>query len=80
MPVRLVLDNQSEGKIEIPGDQTFLINGERQAWPLLTYDQAYRRVNRHVELGETAKGAVKPAVLLATSGALVESPRVGSGV
>ena len=71
VPVRFVLDNQSNGNIEIRGDQTFLIDADRQAWPLLTYDQAYRRVNRHVELGETAKGAVKPAVLLAATGAIV---------
>ncbi len=71
VPVRFVLDNKSKGEIEIRGDQTFLIDAENQAWPLLTYDQAYRRVNRHVELGETAKGAAKPAVLLAATGALV---------
>ena len=71
VPVRFVLDNQSKGDIEIRGDQTFLIDANRQAWPLLTYDQAYRRVNRHVELGETAKGAAKPAVLLAATGAIV---------
>lgn len=71
VPVRFVLDNQSEGDIEIRGDQTFLIDADKQAWPLLTYDQAYRRVNRHVELGETVKGAAKPAVLLAATGALV---------
>ena len=71
VPVRFVLDNQSKGDIEIRGDQTFLIDADRQAWPLLTYDQAYRRVNRHVELGETAKGAAKPAVLLAATGAIV---------
>ncbi len=71
LPVRFVLDNQSAGNIEIRGDQTFLIDAENQAWPLLTYDQAYRRVNQHVELGETAKGAAKPAVLLAATGAIV---------
>ena len=71
LPVRFVLDNQSDGDIEIRGDQTFLIDAENQAWPLLTYDQAYRRVNKHVELGETAKGAAKPAVLLAATGAVV---------
>lgn len=71
VPVRFVLDNQSEGEIEIRGDQTFLIDADKQAWPLLTYDQAYRRVNRHVEIGETVKGATKPAVLLAATGALV---------
>jgi hypothetical protein len=69
--VRFVLDNQSEGNIEIRGDQTFLIDAENQAWPLLIYDQVYRRVNEPVELGETAKGATKPAVLLAATGALV---------
>lgn len=71
LPVRFVLDNQSQGNVEIRGDQTFLIDAENQAWPLLSYDQAYRRVNEHVELGETAKGAAKPAVLLAATGALV---------
>ena len=71
LPVRFVLDNQSQGDIEIRGDQTFLIDAKQQAWPLLTYDQAYRRVNRHVELAETAKGAAKPAVLLAATGAIV---------
>ena len=71
LPVRFVLDNKSQGNIEIRGDQTFLIDAENQAWPLLSYDQAYRRINKHVELGETAKGSVKPAVLLAATGALV---------
>ena len=71
LPVRFVLDNQSQGNVEIRGDQTFLIDAENQAWPLLSYDQAYRRVNEHVEFGETAKGAAKPAVLLAATGALV---------
>ena len=71
LPVRFVLDNQSQGDVEIRGDQTFLIDQDNQAWPLLSYDQAYRRVNEHVELGETAKGAAKPAVLLAATGALV---------
>ena len=71
LPVRFVLDNQSKEKIEIKGEQTFLIDAENQAWPLLSYDQAYRRINAHVELGEVTKGAVKPAALLAATGAVV---------
>jgi len=71
LPVRFVMDNQSSGNVDIRGDQTFLIDTDNQAWPLLTYDQAYQRVNRHVEMGETVKGAAKPAVLLAATGALV---------
>lgn len=71
LPLRFVLRTQSDACTEIRGDQTFLIDGELQAWPLLTYGQANRRVSRHVELGKPAKGAVKPAILLTATGALV---------
>ena len=71
LPVRFVIDNQSQVDAHITRDQTFLIDEQNQAWPLLTYDQAYRRVNDSVEMGEIAKGAVKPGVLAAATGALI---------
>ena len=70
LPVRLVIDNQNPGAVSVAPDQTFLIDTEGQAWPLLTAEQAYQRVKSHVELGETAKSTGKPAVLLGTAGAL----------
>lgn len=70
LPVRFVIDNQSGGTVKINPGQTFLIDEEGQAWPLLTSEQAYQRVSSFVELGETAKGAGKPALLLGTAGAI----------
>lgn len=71
LPIRFVVENLSDTEVEIRGDQTFLIDEQKQAWPLLTYEQAYKRINQHVEIGETIQGAAKPAVLLAATGALV---------
>jgi hypothetical protein len=70
LPVQLVIDNGSTQKVSINSGQTFLIDQIGQAWPLLSAEEAYQRVKGHVEMGETAKGTVKPAVLLGAAGAL----------
>ena len=70
LPVQLVIDNQGTQKVSINSEQTFLIDQIGQAWPVLSAEEAYQRVKGHVEIGETAKGTVKPAVLLGAAGAL----------
>jgi hypothetical protein len=70
LPVQLVIDNGSTQKVTINSGQTFLIDRIGQAWPLLSAEEAYQRVKGHVEMGETAKGTVKPAVLLGAAGAM----------
>ena len=70
LPVQLVIDNQGTQKVSINSGQTFLIDQSGQAWPLLSAEEAYQRVKGHVEMGETAKGTVKPAVLLGAAGAM----------
>ncbi len=70
LPVRLVIDNQSGTSLAILAQQTFLIDKEEQAWPLLTQEQAYRRVEKEVEIGETFKGAAKPSLMLGAAGAV----------
>jgi hypothetical protein len=70
LPVRLVIDNQGREDVQVSPQQAFLIDDQGQAWPLLTVEQAYQRIQSHVELGETAKGAGKPAALLGTAGAI----------
>lgn len=70
LPVRFVVDNQGDDYLEVRPEQTFLIDREGQAWPLLSSEQAYRRVQGHTELAETAKGAGKPSVLMGAAGAL----------
>ncbi len=44
LPVRVSIDNRSGATIKIIPRQTFLIDVEGQAWPLLTTDQAYKRL------------------------------------
>lgn len=70
LPVRFVIDNQSPGSVNIEPNQTFLIDKEGQAWPLLTAEQAYRRVTNSVGVGEVFKGAKTPSVLLGAAGAV----------
>ena len=70
LPVMVVVDNQSAEDVRILGSQTFLIDAREQVWPLLSTEQANQRVASHVEVGETAKGAGRPALLLGAAGAL----------
>ncbi len=71
LPIQVVIDNQSGTDVNIVPSQTFLIDTQQQAWPLLSAQEAYNRVKGKVELGETARGTAKPAVLLGAAGALV---------
>ena len=71
LPVQVVLDNQSGRSVMVDPAQTFLIDQEGRAWPLLSLQEAYNRTQSHVEMGETVKGTAKPAVLLGAAGALV---------
>ena len=70
LPVRFVIDNQSGQKVRVQPGQTFLIDTQGQAWPLLTSEQAYDRVKSKVDLAETAAGTVKPGLLGAAAGAI----------
>ena len=44
LPVRIVIENQSGGPMRVIPRQTFLIDLDGQAWPLLTSDQAFDRL------------------------------------
>ncbi len=69
LPVRVVVDNQSGSEVQLLGTQTFLIDREGQAWPLLTAKQANDRVKSRVSVAETFAGAAIPAFLLGAAGA-----------
>ncbi len=71
VPVQLVVDNQSGKSVTIDPSQTFLIDNQGQAWPLLSAQEAYNRVKNYVQVGETAESTLKPATLLGAAGALV---------
>jgi hypothetical protein len=64
LPVRLAIGNRSGGVIRIDPRQTFLIDRQGLAWPLLTADQARDRMAGAPASGGTAKSAAtsKPGV------------------
>lgn len=70
LPIRFVIDNQSDEIVQVLPGQTFLIDRQGQAWPLLSAEQAYQRVEGAVDLSETVRGAAKPGLLLGTAGAI----------
>lgn len=70
LPVQITFQNDSEDKVTIQPGQTFLIDEKNQAWPLLSQDQTYKRAKKHVEVGETVKGAAVPSLLLGSAGAV----------
>ena len=70
LPVQLTLQNDSPDKVRINPEQTFLIDNNNRAWPILSLEKTYQRTAGHVDLGETAKGAGKPALLMGAAGAL----------
>lgn len=87
LPVRLLIDNQSTSVVRVNPQQTFLIDREGRAWPLLTGEQAYNRVASAVHVGtlvgNTSRGAVWGASvggLTSFAIGLVLGGSVGSGL
>lgn len=70
LPIQLTLQNDSPEKVRLNPEQTFLIDNNNKAWPILSLEKTYQRTSGHVDLGETAKGAAKPSLLMGAAGAL----------
>ena len=70
LPIQVTLQNDSPEKVRLNPEQTFLIDNNNQAWPVLSLEKTYQRTSGHVDLGETAKGAAKPSLLMGAAGAL----------
>jgi len=70
LPVRLVIDNQSSSVVKVNPQQTFLIDRDGQAWPLLTGEQAHNRVASAVQFGTLVSNAAQDAAWGIGAGAL----------
>ena len=53
LPVRFTLQNRSVGTVKVIPRQTFLIDQDGQAWPLLTSEQASNRLGRGADMTPT---------------------------
>jgi hypothetical protein len=70
LPIQVVFQNDGDLPVSLIAEQTFLIDSKNQAWPVNSLDRTYSRVEKYVDVGETAAGAAKPAFLLGAAGAL----------
>jgi hypothetical protein len=70
LPVQVTFQNDSSRAVTVNPSQTFLIDSDRNAWPILPRSKAYERTKGFVEVGETLKGAAKPSLLLGAAGAV----------
>lgn len=70
LPVQVTFQNDSRDRVRINPAQTFLIDQRNQAWPILSLEKTYQRTSGHVDIGETVKGAGKPALLMGAAGAI----------
>lgn len=70
LPVQVTFMNDSPETVRVNPEQTFLIDQNNNAWPILTLEKTYQRTQGLVDIGETAKGTAKPALLGAAAGAI----------
>lgn len=70
LPVQVTFQNDSLYQVSVNPDQTFLIDEAQNAWPILSKEKTYERTKKYVDIGQTAKGMAKPALLLGAAGAI----------
>lgn len=70
LPVQLTFQNDSGETVYVNPEQTFLIDQNNKAWPILSLEKTYQRTKGHVDIGETAKETGKPALLMGAAGAI----------
>ncbi|MDF1577650.1 MAG: hypothetical protein RQ753_03435 [Desulfurivibrionaceae bacterium] len=70
LPVQLTFQNESGRPVHINPGQTFLVDKNSNAWPILSLEKTYQRTSKYVKIGESAKGAATPAILMGAAGAI----------
>jgi hypothetical protein len=71
MPVQVVFDNKSEHPLIIIPDQTFLIDEENNAWPILNQNIAYERMSKEILTWNQGREAVKSSMVLGVASATI---------
>ncbi len=70
LPVQITFQNDSGQPVRINPAQTFLFDHANNAWPILSVEKTYQRTSKYVKIGESAKGATTPAILMGAAGAV----------
>mgnify|MGYP005842502985 CR=1 FL=1 len=70
LPVQLVIDNASGERLLIQPQQSFLVDADGSAWPLLAADRAAERVRQSVAAGESIRSGARTSLLTGLAGAV----------
>ncbi len=70
LPVKITIENNSKHAAIIAGSQTFLIDKDNNAWPILPYNKAVNRIKEATTIGNTLKGSTTPSILGGLLGAV----------
>lgn len=71
LPVQVIFDNRGNHPLEIVSEQTFLIDVDNNAWPVMDARMAYDRIARKTEMGEVAPNAAKYGAMGAVAGGII---------
>lgn len=71
LPIQVIFDNRGNHPLEIISEQTFLIDVDNNAWPVMDAKLAYDRIAKKTEMGEVAPGAAKYGALGAVAGGII---------
>ncbi len=71
LPVRVVFDNKGKDPLEIISSQTFLLDIENNAWPVLEQNIAYDRLSKKTEMGEVLPQSAKYGALGGIAGGII---------
>ena len=71
LPVQVIFDNKGVHPIEIISEQTFVIDVNQNAWPVLDAKTAYARIAKKTEMGEVAPNAAKYGTIGAVAGGVI---------
>lgn len=70
LPVQVTFQNDSGQRLTVNTEQTFLVDADNQAWPVLSLERAHERAKGQVEVAETVRESGRPALLLGAAGAV----------
>jgi hypothetical protein len=71
LPVQVTFDNKSEHPLKIIPDQTFLIDEENNAWPILNQNIAYERMSKAIVKWNQGREAVKSGMVMGAASATI---------
>jgi hypothetical protein len=70
LPIKVIIDNQSNNSVRLIGKQSFLLDKQGQAWPLLSANQANERIGDQIQVVDSIIDTSTSTLLMGAAGAI----------